>query len=940
MMKRVSRSSIAAFLVSLFSLFLTLGAAYAATINVTTTTDELTDGLSGRPAPNGNCSLREAVQAANTNTAVDACTKGDAGADTIDIPSGFYLLSHTGTGDTANLTGDLNIKEDLTISGAGASSTIIDGGKVLLGSPDRILQIGGASSAPTVIISGVTLQNGNPGNVGGAIMVSKSPSVTLQDCEIANNEGTFGGGVSFTGVSLSLGSLTITRCDIHDNESVGSAGGVALDFGTTLTISDSNISHNTAASSGGGFWSGGQGAVTITNSTIDNNSADAPGGGAFFLTSTVTDLFLSGTSVSGNASADNGGGFVSSATGAITLSDVTIDDNHADGGVGGAFRLDDGTTLTISGNSSISRNVSSLSAGGFFTSTSGAISITGTHIDDNTANGGGCCGGFEIGSGTDLTIANTSISGNTSPSGRGGFESTVNGAIKITDSMIDDNTALSGKGGGFVNNVGTSLSISGGSVSRNSSTDDGGGFLTHVSGATTIDNVTIDDNASSGGDGGGFLNDKGASLSVTGSRIRKNTASGSGGGGGFYNTSTGPLAVTNSEIDLNAAQAGSGGGFNTFGTTTTITGSRISGNQSVGIFGGGGLIHNGSDTLLIDTSTIDGNQARGGGGLINLNLTTADTKIFRSTINHNIAVSTGGGVLHAGGSPTKLTITDSTISGNQAGLQGGGVVSSNAGFISSSTIVDNASPTGAAIYVNAGSVTVKNSIIANSALGNNCNTAISSDGYNIDSANSCGFVGPGDQINTDPKLGVLQDNGGGILTHDLLAGSPAIDKGDPAGCTDDNAVALTTDERGFARSTDGDQDGTVRCDIGAVELDSCGDLVVQAGEACDDGNADDTDGCLSTCQSASCGDGFVQAGVEECDNGAANSDNTADACRTDCKLARCGDGVTDTGEACDDGNADDTDACKNDCTLPAAGTTGGTTGGGGGGGGGGCSLIR
>src|SRR5205823_411806 len=53
-------------------------------------------------------------------------------------------------------------------------------------------------------------------------------------------------------------------------------------------------------------------------------------------------------------------------------------------------------------------------------------------------------------------------------------------------------------------------------------------------------------------------------------------------------------------------------------------------------------------------------------------------------------------------------------------------------------------------------------------------------GYNLSNDNGSGFlIGPGDQINTDPLLGPLQDNGGPTFTHALLPGSPAIDTGDP-----------------------------------------------------------------------------------------------------------------------------------------------------------------
>ncbi|WP_052554473.1 DUF4215 domain-containing protein [Enhygromyxa salina] len=68
---------------------------------------------------------------------------------------------------------------------------------------------------------------------------------------------------------------------------------------------------------------------------------------------------------------------------------------------------------------------------------------------------------------------------------------------------------------------------------------------------------------------------------------------------------------------------------------------------------------------------------------------------------------------------------------------------------------------------------------------------------------------------------------------------------------------------------------------------SCGDGVVQVGEACDDANADNTDDCLDTCLAASCGDGFVQLDVEMCDDG---NDIDTDDCPASCAPAVCGDG--------------------------------------------------
>lgn len=94
----------------------------------------------------------------------------------------------------------------------------------------------------------------------------------------------------------------------------------------------------------------------------------------------------------------------------------------------------------------------------------------------------------------------------------------------------------------------------------------------------------------------------------------------------------------------------------------------------------------------------------------------------------------------------------------------------------------------------------------------------------------------------------------------------------------------------------------------------CGNGTTDPGEACDDGNQADGDGCSSICVVEFCGDGVVQAGLaEQCDDGQANSDGAPDACRTDCTLARCGDLVIDSGETCDDGNAVSGDGCSSLC---------------------------
>ena len=113
---------------------------------------------------------------------------------------------------------------------------------------------------------------------------------------------------------------------------------------------------------------------------------------------------------------------------------------------------------------------------------------------------------------------------------------------------------------------------------------------------------------------------------------------------------------------------------------------------------------------------------------------------------------------------------------------------------------------------------------------------------------------------------------------------------------------------------DGNDDNTDACVAGCV-VATCGDEVVEFGvEACDDGNAIDGDDCTNACQLATCGDGVLHAPQEKCDEGPANSDAVYGGCTTLCQLGpRCGDGKLNGPETCDDVNQDSKDGCLAGC---------------------------
>jgi cysteine-rich repeat protein len=173
-------------------------------------------------------------------------------------------------------------------------------------------------------------------------------------------------------------------------------------------------------------------------------------------------------------------------------------------------------------------------------------------------------------------------------------------------------------------------------------------------------------------------------------------------------------------------------------------------------------------------------------------------------------------------------------------------------------------------------------------------------------------------------------------TLDMSAGEQCDDGGDSAACDRDCTPALCGDglfnPRAGEQCDDGGDSGTCDRDctamlcgdgyVNAVAGETCenmsascdydctmavcgdGTLNTLAGEACDDGNAEDTDACVSDCQRARCGDGVIHSGVEACDDGNA-SDN--DLCMT-CEVASCPDGLH---------NGDETDLdCGGACSKP------------------------
>lgn len=361
-----------------------------------------------------------------------------------------------------------------------------------------------------------------------------------------------------------------------------------------------------------------------------------------------------------------------------------------------------------------------------------------------------------------------------------------------------------------------------------------------TSGNVAISNLTVQNGYGYDGyDGGGILDRNATRLTLQGVRIQgcfvQSDGESDGNGGGIAaDSSAGKLVIINSVITGNTASSGEGGedygrggGIHSEAGSTIIQNSVVSNNTS-GSEGGGIDLEGG--TFSIINSTISGNSVgenEQGGGIA---MRGAKGTIQGSTISGNTTGGEGGGIAFQSGN---LTMINCTVANNHGGY-GGGVFLSTYSYgsniqkvsIQNCTIAGNTGSSGAGGIVNqAGTTILKNTIVAQNKLVNEGGTTLldlantsggeSSGGTLI--ATYCLIQKPGTALsagsahnilNLAPLLGPLALNGGPTQTMALLAGSPAINAGDP-----NFQPPPFTDQRGpgFARVFG-------RIDIGAYEL--------------------------------------------------------------------------------------------------------------------------
>ena len=341
---------------------------------------------------------------------------------------------------------------------------------------------------------------------------------------------------------------------------------------------------------------------------------------------------------------------------------------------------------------------------------------------------------------------------------------TVNAAVNFSVYNLTLANGSSTNGGAIYNRgtlVVSNSMFSGNSVS-NSASGLGGAVYNNL-GTVTVINSSFSNNSCRGGDGA-----NGTGPAPVGNGQSGNAAA----GGGIFNNA-GSVNLTNCTFFGNSATGGRGGnggnGFLSFSA----------GNGGAGGLASGGGVSTLAGTLTVVNSTFVSNSCAGGNG------GDRGTGGTGGGVDGNGGDGSGGAVDNNG---VSVDLVNATLFGN--GCTGG---TGNA----------NGNRLGGNLRTSTGTVTLKNTIVANSSSGTNAFGTITDGGNNISSDLSCNFTNVGSLNNTDPRLGPLADNGGSTLTMALLQNSPAIDAGN-------SAVSLPTDQRGVARYG--------ASDIGAFEM--------------------------------------------------------------------------------------------------------------------------
>jgi CSLREA domain-containing protein len=295
-------------------------------IQVTTESDEYGEG--------GLCSLREAIQSANTDSDFGGCVRSGSGEFAVIIPAGTYNLTRHGRNEDANQTGDLDIRVPVALYGAGKATTIIQGD----GDPsvsDRVFHIVADPDEDFIVTMwDLAITNGYaPINSDGGGVLNEE-SLWISRVAIYGNTAYYnsGGGVASMPTHDNQGFQAYLSSSITDNLAGYVAGGIYV-WNGELLLDHVDIARNSAYHGGGLYLF--NGSVDISYANIYDNSSQLLGGGILL---TSDEISLEDSSIYANTAGTDGGNLALVAEdGAVTITRCYVGDGQAPNGVGGGI---------------------------------------------------------------------------------------------------------------------------------------------------------------------------------------------------------------------------------------------------------------------------------------------------------------------------------------------------------------------------------------------------------------------------------------------------------------------------------------------------------------------------------------------------------------------------------------------------------------------------
>ncbi|QDT05954.1 Calx-beta domain protein [Rubripirellula lacrimiformis] len=597
-----------------------------ATYFVGLTTDSAVGSVcvAGDQAGAGNCNIRAAVAAAEAN----------AGADTIQIADGNYLIDNSlGSFDFAAV--------------------------------DPVSLIGTSGNRDAVIIDGTSQSRGFDifgAGVGGPAVDVTFANLTIQNA-VANDSSGGGAVVSGPDVNLVFDNVRLHN-NLADFESLGGPGtpssGGAIQASGSVTIDNSLLDGNTATRDGGaidisGFSSGGI-SLTIRNSTLSGNTTgdsavDIGYGGAIRSNGDgQIDILLDRVTLTGNTAGDSGGAIAIFEDNLVAY-DLTVTNNQAlgsDSGGGGIYMVGDGPfgrTFEIVGGSFFGNQA--VSGAGGFEAVHYPGTIDGTLFRNNSVTGVGQT--FDQGGGAIALIS-------TIPA--------LISEVTIRNALIDQNSAAAA-GGIAIVDVGV-----------------------------TIENSVISGNDSSdtlaGGGGIGAISTLGSTLalSIRNSNVINNTSAGSGAGVGGVDFD---ISITDSNLMGNEASVGRAGGVGLQGLSRIprLDLNRVAVVSNIAGGDGGGIAVDTASLSMLNVTAAGNESAADGGGIAyNQVDDTIDSSILYSTITGNLAGGLGSNIA-ATGQPIAI---EGSLFADGTGAAIPGIFASDGGNLDSGTSMGFSDP--------------------------------------------------------------------------------------------------------------------------------------------------------------------------------------------------------------------------------------------------------